>query len=94
MDEFRVIYKEIDSEVNLPRLLNTPPTVEEKRRGFSFNREEALDIFREDEFRVIFEELDPEETFSRFVITAQVVDVKKMLSIIISTKFGEDCVKK
>ena len=56
--------------------------------------EEALDIFGEDEFRVIFEEVDPEENFSRFVIRAQVVDVKKMLSTIISTKFGEDCVKK
>ena len=48
----------------------------------------------EDEFRVIFEELDSEENLSRFVKTTQVVDVKKMSPIIISIKFGEDCVKK
>ena len=36
-----------------------------------------------DKFRTIFDELDSEENLSRFVITT-----------IISTKFGEDCVKK
>jgi len=46
----------------------------------------------EEEFRVIFEELDSEENLSRSVITTQVVDVKRMPSIIISIKFGEDCV--
>ena len=47
----------------------------------------------EDEFRVIFEELDSEENLSRPVVTTQVVDVKRMPSIIISIKFGEDCVR-
>ena len=47
----------------------------------------------EDEFRVIFEELDSEENPSRSVVTTQVVDVMKMSSIIISIKFGEDCVR-
>ena len=47
----------------------------------------------EDEFRVIFEELDSEENLSRSVVTTQVVDVKKMSSIIISIKLGEDCVR-
>ena len=47
----------------------------------------------EDEFRVTFEELDSEENLSRPVVTTQVVDVKRMLSIIISIKFGEDCVR-
>ena len=41
MDEFRVIYKEVDSEGILPRCLNTTQTVEEERRGSSINMEEA-----------------------------------------------------
>ena len=42
VDEVRVIYKEIDSEVNLPRLLNTPPTVEEKEARLLFQHGGSL----------------------------------------------------
>ena len=41
MDEFRVIYKEVDSEGILPRCLNTTRTVVEGRQGSSCNMEEA-----------------------------------------------------
>lgn len=83
MDEFRVIYKKVDSEGIIPRFPITAHTVEEESRGSSLNMEEALDILVGDKFRTSFDELDSEENLSRFVITT-----------IISTKSGEDCVKK
>ena len=83
MDEFGVIYKEVDSEGIIPRSPNTAQTVEEERRGFSFNMEEAFRHPCEGQAQNYLSELDSEENLSRFVITT-----------IISIKFGEDCEKK